>query len=249
MMTTTDTASIPVLQRPETTELAAREHERMADLLALLDSADWAKPTDCPEWDVRAVAGHAFGMAETFSALRKFARDMIAGTRAAGERPQIDGMTEVQVNRYAPLSTTELIARVRATGPKQARWRARRRLMRRIPLKVDRRDGAKEPWKLAFLLDIILTRDSWMHRVDISRATGKPMGLTAEHDGRIVADVVAEWARRHGRPFRLELTGPAGGAFSNGEGGDHITIDAVEFCRILSGRAPASGLLTEEVPF
>ena len=39
---------------------------------------------------------------------------------------------------------------------------------------------------------MILTRDTWMHRVDISRATGRDLVLTAEHDGRIVADVVDE---------------------------------------------------------
>jgi len=249
MMTAIPITSIPPLQRPEAAVLAQREHERMADLLESLSDEDWSKQTDCPAWDVRAVASHAYGMAETFSALPKFASDMIAGTRAAGDRPQVDGLTEVQVKRYAPLTNSEVIARLRTAGPKQARWRGRRRLMRHIPMKVDRRDGEKETWKLAFVVDIILTRDSWMHRVDISRATGKSMGLTAEHDGRLVADVVAEWARRHGQPFTLELTGPAGGVFTNGEDGEHITIDAVEFCRILSGRAPASGLLTEEVPF
>ena len=30
---------------------------------------------------------------------------------------------------------------------------------------------------------------------------------------------------------------------------DEITIDAVEFCRVLSGRADGAGLLTQEVPF
>ena len=88
-----------------------------------------------------------------------------------------------------------------------------------------------------------------MHRVDIARATGREIVLTPEHDGRIIADVVAEWARRHGQPFTLTLTGPAGGAFVAGDGGDPITIDAVEFCRILAGRADGAGLLTQEVPF
>lgn len=248
-MTITPVASIPPLQRPETTVMAGREHARMADFLASLDEADWAKPTECPAWDVRALAGHVVGMAETFSALPKFARDMIAGTRTAGNRPQIDGLTEVQVKRHEALSPTELIEALRTAGPAQARWRASRRLMRRMPLKVDKRDGTKEPWKLAYLLDVILTRDPWMHRVDMSRATGKEMVLTAEHDGRLIANVVADWADRHDQPFRLELTGPAGGVYSNGEGGETLTLDAVEFCRILSGRAPATGLLTEEVPF
>ena len=46
----------------------------------------------------------------------------------------------------------------------------------------------------------------------------------------------------------LTLTGPAGGHYAAGDG-EHITIDAVEYCRILSGRASGSGLLNQEVPF
>ncbi|MEJ7754486.1 MAG: hypothetical protein WKF38_04825, partial [Candidatus Limnocylindrales bacterium] len=109
--------------------------------------------------------------------------------------------------------------------------------------------GTQETWRMAYLLDIILTRDAWMHRVDIARATGREIQLTPAHDGRIIADVVAEWARRHGTSFTLTLTGPAGGEYVSGDNGQHITIDAVEFCRTLSGRATGSSLLTQEVPF
>jgi hypothetical protein len=74
--------------------------------------------------------------------------------------------------------------------------------------------------------------------------------LTAEHDGRIVADVVAEWARRHGEPFTLELTGPAGNLFTAGGGSsDPTAMDAVEFCWVLAGRGEATGLLRTIVPF
>ena len=76
--------------------------------------------------------------------------------------------------------------------------------------------GEQETWRMGYLLDVILTRDPWMHRVDIARATGRELELTPEHDGRIVADVVAEWARRHGQPCTLTLTGPAGGEFVAG---------------------------------
>lgn len=109
--------------------------------------------------------------------------------------------------------------------------------------------GKPETWRMGYLLDVILTRDPWMHRVDIARATGREMELSPEHDGRIIADVVAEWARRHGAPFVLTLTGPAGGTYVLGDDGEQITIDAVDFCRTLSGRATGTGLLTQEVPF
>jgi hypothetical protein len=110
-------------------------------------------------------------------------------------------------------------------------------------------DGPAERWRLGHVFDVILTRDTWLHRVDLARATERPLELTAAHDGRIVADVVAEWARRHGEPFALHLTGPAGGRFVHGGGGPELSLDAVEFCRILSGRAPGEGLLTRQVPF
>jgi hypothetical protein len=116
-------------------------------------------------------------------------------------------------------------------------------------LKQELLSGEVETWTVGYLVDIILTRDTWMHRVDLARATERPMQLTAEHDRRIVADAVHEWARRHGQAFTLALSGPAGGTYAQGSAGPEIALDAVEFTRLLSGRAPASGLLTHEVPF
>ena len=99
---------------------------------------------------------------------------------------------------------------------------------------------------------MILTRDPWMHRLDIAAATGTAPRLTAEHDGVIVADVVAEWADRHGKDFELTVTGPAGGTWQAGANGPSWTLDAVDFCRAVS-RRPASitldELLNTEVPY
>ena len=33
-------------------------------------------------------------------------------------------------------------------------------------------NGVTEPWTLGYLIDVILTRDPWMHRMDIAAATG-----------------------------------------------------------------------------
>ena len=109
--------------------------------------------------------------------------------------------------------------------------------------------GLRETWTVGYLLDTIYTRDTWMHRVDISRATGRQMVLTQEHDGRIVADIVAEWARRHGQPFALVLTGAAGGTFVRGDEGEALELDAIEFARVVSLREEGKGLLAQAVPF
>jgi uncharacterized protein (TIGR03083 family) len=249
MTTTTDIAQVPPVTRQAAATLAAEENRRMVDLLASLAGGDWAQPTDCPAWDVRALAGHVLGGLEDFTSFRSVARMLRKSKRAAGDGPLTDGMTEVQVAERGHVGTQELVARARRAAPRQVRFRAGvPRLLRRAPMKQPVA-GVEETWRLGYLLDTILTRDTWMHRVDLTRATGRPMELTADHDGVLVADVVAEWARRHGQACTLELTGPAGGSYAIGTGGETITLDAVEFCRILSGRASGAGLLAQEVPF
>lgn len=248
MITTTNVSEIAPIARTEARTLAAVENQRLLDLMRALEPADWSKPTDCTAWDVRAMAGHLLGAVEGFSGLRPLLQLMRAAGKAAGDGPLVDGMTSVQVADRAGLTTAELLDRFAAAAPAQAAWRTRRSPMRLAPIK-EVVSGEKETWRGRYLLDVILTRDAWMHRVDITRATGHPHVLTADHDGRIVAAVVAEWARRHGQPFTLHLEGPAGATFTSAGGGETITLDAVEFCRILSGRAAGPGLLTQEVPF
>jgi hypothetical protein len=36
-----------------------------------------------------------------------------------------------------------------------------------------------------YLIDVIITRDVWMHRIDIARAAGKELELTDDYDGRV----------------------------------------------------------------
>jgi uncharacterized protein (TIGR03083 family) len=251
MTTVTRVDQIPAIDRHEAATIAATKYRRFADVLRELGADDWSKPTDCPEWDVRAMAGHTLGMMRDFSSLSGVMRRTRAATKAAKAAggPVIDSMTAMQVADTAALTTDELIAQIDAAGPRTAAWRTKSHpVFRRLPVK-ETVGGRPETWKMGYLLDVILTRDPWMHRVDISLATGRPLVLTPEHDGRVVADVVAEWARRHRQPFRLELTGPAGGSFTHDDHDEDITLDAVEFCRILSGRATGTGLLTQEVPF
>ena len=242
---------VSAFERDTAMWLAATEYERLADLLAELTPEEWCRATECPGWDVRAMAGHCVGMAQMATSLRETTRQLVSSMRAAkrsGEA-QIDALTGLQVREQAHLADGDLSEVLRTTG--RAAVAGRRRVPR--PLRrmtfTDDGGGVPERWRVGYLLDTILTRDPWMHRGDICRATGRGQRLTADHDGRIVADVVAEWAVRHGRPFQLTLTGPAGGRWQVGEGGERLELDAVEFCRTLSGRAEGVGLLSTFVPF
>jgi len=264
-MTTTITRvnDVPALTRREAAAIAATENMRAVQLMQSLQVDDWTKAIDCPAWDVRAMAAHVLGGMEAFASFPEFVHQMRAGKKAAGDGVFIDGMTAVQVRERQDERDLGVgdVGGVgdrghdlgRAADPEVAPRAARRRarvpgLLRRMPMKQEAA-GTVETWRMGYLLDVILTRDTWMHRVDITRATGRELVLTADHDARIVADVVAEWARRHGRPFLLHLEGPAGGTFSQDRDGEDITLDAVEFCRTLSGRATGAGLLNQEVPF
>ena len=233
------------LDRDTAMRLARTEYERFLALLQGLAPDDWAKPTACPGWDVRAMAAHLLGMAEMSASMRESLRQVRVAESRGGVF--IDELTALQVEERAGMSPADIVARYAEVGPRAAKAR------RRTPWFVRGRkmpgtqvvNGRDEAWTLGFLTDVIMTRDPWMHRADIVEATGAPMVLTPEHDGVLVDDVVREWAQRHGRPFTLRLTGPAGGAW--GEGGPVLEYDAVEFCRAISGRGTAP--LDTEVPF
>jgi hypothetical protein len=64
----------------------------------------------------------------------------------------------------------------------------------------------------------------------------------------VITDVVAEWAQRHGQPYRLILGGPAGGTFEHGTG-EALKLDAVELWRTVSSRTPRARLLATGVAF
>src|SRR5271154_4648284 len=202
--------------------LAATEFDRMAAQLQALAPRDWAQPTVCGLWDVRAMAGHVLGMAEAQASFRQFAHDVrAAGKRSGGK--MIDEMSATQVRERAAMTPAAVTSGLAAVAPKAVR--ARRRTPAPVRWAVRLKNDPPfdtERWRYGFLVDTIFTRDTWMHRLDISRATGRPMELTAEHDGRLVAGGVGEWARRHGQPFTLSLSGSAGGKWQAGEGGEHL---------------------------
>ncbi len=232
--------------------LAEAEYARVSELLTRLQPEHWTTPTRCPGWDVRAMAGHMLGMTQMAASLVESIKQQRAAARRArvegGEN--VDALTALQVEKNAGLSVDELVAEQGRLGPKAAR--ARRRspgfVRRRLLSEPQLVGGAEEFWTMGFLLDEILTRDPFMHRIDICDATGLPITQTADHEGVIVDSVVREWAGRHGSPYDLELTGPAGGHWSRGTA-ERTTLDALEFCRQVGGRSPATGLTQTQVPF
>jgi len=250
--TTRTTPRKSLLERDLAMRLAASEYDQVVALLEGLTKEQWSAPTECTGWDVRAMAGHMLGMAQMAASLRETVRQQLAAAKRQkrDDGLSIDALTAVQVDKNAGLSNAELVEAMRVFGPKAARFRRRTPALVRNRTLPEAQDvaGEKESWTIGFLLDTILTRDPFMHRIDICRAVDVPLDATADHEGHLVGDVVREWAARHGAAYGLELTGPAGGRWENGSG-EQITMDALEFCRAVGGRASYDGLLAVQVPF
>jgi len=253
-MTTVHTRTLEPFTHTEAMDLQARELELTIAMLKSLDESDWAARTDCPEWDVRTMYQHVLGACEAGASMRENAHQMRLGYahRRRHGGPLEAALSNVQVRERKELQSQQIVTRLEQIADKTIRGRSRTPglLRNHVSLTID--GPVHETWKLGYLIDTIYLRDLWMHRIDTSSATDRPLDLSGEHDGRIIADVVAEWGRRHARPFVLELDGPAGGSFAHEPASpdvEHISLGAIEFCRSLAGRVPASGLLATIVPF
>ncbi|MFP5312595.1 MAG: maleylpyruvate isomerase family mycothiol-dependent enzyme [Actinomycetes bacterium] len=250
-----DVAAISRIDHNEAMKLTAEENSRFLCLLLQLNAEHWTRPTDCAGWSVRDIAVHVTASAEAQASPREFVRQAWRGRKLTGQingRHWVDGLNEAQLRARTDLQPEGIATRwSRASA---AALRVRSRLpapVRGLPLlPLGQMAGVDFGWQpLGYLFDIGFTRDVWMHRIDICRATGQTLRATSEHDGRIIEDLIAEWATRHTHPFRFVLTGPAGGTFSRSTGcADSLVIDAVECCRILSGRGQPRGVLRHPLP-
>lgn len=246
-----DVTTITPIDHAEAMRLQEVELGRVLELARELTPSEWTAPTDCPEWDVRRMVLHLLGACEAAASMRENLHQMRAGRRyqKAGRGPLESGISDCQVRDREPLTPAELVERLDAVLPRAIRKRTSLPALVRKQLRMKIDAPVVETWRLGYLIDVIYLRDAWMHRIDICRATGRDLVLTAEHDGRVIADVVAELARRSAEPFALELTGAAGGSFRAGAGGEPQRLDAIALCRILAGRDQGTGVLATVVPF
>ena len=248
-MSTTNTTGVTRINRTEARVLAAAEFERFAALTTSLTPKEWATDTDCVGWDVRKMVLHVLGSADAQTSPLVFLHQLRHGlplNKEIDSHHWVDGLNELQIRERSELSNDEVVAQLKAVGGKAVKGRFGTPLpMRYIPVPF----GDPVGWKpVNYLLEVGFTRDLWAHRIDIHAVIGRHMELDLAHDGRLVADIVREWAELHGEPFDLHLTGTAGGTFSQGEGGEYVEMDALEFIRTLAGRLPGTGVMRHRLP-
>ncbi|MEU9575911.1 maleylpyruvate isomerase family mycothiol-dependent enzyme [Streptomyces chilikensis] len=223
------------------------------DVLGSLPADAWSRPTSCTGWSVRDMAAHEVGQCE------ELAKPWLMFTRIRRARPRhpelgaLDGHNESQIEERADLPPERLVHDLAKFGRRGVRGLARvpeplrRRLRTSLVFPAEGRALPED--SMEYLNSVLVARDMWMHRIDISDATGAEPVLD-EHDReimhQILLDLALDWT---GPPCLLELSGPIGGRYRIGDrdGPPAVTLraDAVAFARHLSGR-PARGDLRFE---
>ncbi|MGK5447865.1 maleylpyruvate isomerase family mycothiol-dependent enzyme [Streptomyces radiopugnans] len=201
-------------------------------------------------WTVRDAVAHEVGQFEELPKPWLMITRIRRARRAHPELGALDGHNTSQVEDRAEAPGERLVEEFARVAPKGARSLAR------VPVPVRRRlrmsmifpeAKALPEDSMEYLHSVLLARDTWMHRVDISDATGAEPVLDAhDHEimGQVLLDLALGWT---GPCCLLDLSGPAGGRYRLGGGPPVVTLraDAVAFARHLSGRPPLGELVSE----
>ena len=229
----------------EADRLAAAVYTALVGDLSRLTDDDWQRPTDCEGWTVRDMVAHLVGAAQGHASLPVFVRQYVWGVRHRKDfgGSGLDAMNQGQIDSLRTQSDARLVRLLAELAPRAVTGRARRaRLMGWAPISLDQAgswyEGMPTGTTMAELCAVVLTRDVWAHRLDLARAVGTTPSVDATVDGPIVADLVTDWAHRHGEPFTLFLTGEAGGHFRAGQDGPSLTMASLDFARLMAGRRP-----------
>lgn len=229
---------IPYVSADEALGLLQTELERFLALLETLQPDEWAKPTACSLWNVRDMVAHQAGGYASGSGYLEMIRQYSARP-GKGQLPE-DAINDLQLRERAGKSPAELMAELRQVGPVAIqKWAYQFRMIK--PVVVPHPVGGR--LSVRHLMWVIHSRDTWMHRLDICRATGREFQQTPEHDGRIAALVMRDvgtlfQGSRGGRAVLYDLSGVGGGVWKvgTGEAAATIQMDVLDFNIYASGR-------------
>jgi uncharacterized protein (TIGR03083 family) len=229
---------IPYATAEEAYVLLRAELERFLVLVKSLGPDDWGKPTACTAWTIRDMLAHQAGGYASGTSYKELIHQY-SRLPKPGQLPE-DAVNEIQLSDRNGKSPAELIAELQSAGPIAAQnWAYQFRLVKLVTIP----HATAGRLNMRHLMWVIHSRDTWMHRLDICRATGRKFEQNAEHDGRIAALVMLDVAKAltkklGGRALVFDLTGLAGGRWQIGPGEPAATIlmDVLDFNIFASGR-------------
>jgi uncharacterized protein (TIGR03083 family) len=235
-------------------EVDAAQFDAMLRLLEGLPPGSWNLPTDCAAWSVRDLVAHVVGNTEESVSPARMVRDLAVNLGRHPRMDRLDALNQVQVEDRSNCSGVHLTRRLACLRSQRSRLRTRLpKMVRRLPLPPGFSLPAGQR-QVGYALDVLYIRDLWMHRVDISVATGRDL-LLGEHDHEVIRQVIADLARTWDGPaVILELTGPAGGRWQLGTATEPAPAagaiataqaDTIDYMRCLAGRYDTPHLTIE----
>jgi uncharacterized protein (TIGR03083 family) len=224
---------------PELAATVSRtQRQRLIDEAVRLTDDQWHAATECPRWTVFDIVAHVAAAMQNAANPVLWVSDGIRGMLRNRRDAFLDAGNEIGIDRRRGHTVAQLVADYRslidaAVPPRLMRW---------VPVPVG---GLPPRADVAYLVDVVLARDAWLHRYDIARATGgsvDPDPSTTEVVAQVIRDLARAW---RGPDVVLDLTGPEGGTWLLGRNPQApvTTLPAVEFLRHLSGRVVPVGLL------
>ena len=236
--TLANASKIKNVTKDEAYDLLQTALDRFLALAETLEADDWQKPTACTAWTVRDMLAHQAGGYASGTGYKEMIRQ---GMRLP-KRGQLieDAINDFQLQERADHSPQELIDELRKVGPIAAKkWAYGFRFAKLIAIP----HPIAKTLSFRYLMEVTHSRDTWMHRLDVCRATGRDFEQTKEHDGRIAELVMLDVANIFGRKhpelsLTFDLTGIAGGVWTIGKGESVATIrmDVLDFNIFASGR-------------
>lgn len=236
--TVRDAGHVPYVTADEAYTLMRTELKRFMALVETLGPDDWGRPTACTAWTVRDILAHQAGGYASGTGYKEMFRQISAMPKK-GQLPE-DAINEFQLRERIGKSPAELIAELGRVGPIAIqKWAYQFRLIK--PIAIPHAVAGR--LSLRYLMWIIHSRDTWMHRLDICRATQREFQQTREHDGRIVALIMRDVdnllrKQLDGRAVIFDLSGITGDVWKigSGEATAALQMDALDFSIFASGR-------------
>jgi uncharacterized protein (TIGR03083 family) len=132
---------------PDQAQAVAHAEGRVTlELLRTLGDDDWTRPTDCTDWDVRALVAHLVAQCQDGLHLGSVLRRELLGRRRYPDKSPLDGYMAVGVDDHRAASGPQLVERFASLWPRAARARRRRPAALR---RITARPGHPRPAPLA----------------------------------------------------------------------------------------------------
>ncbi len=250
--------TIPALKHEEAPLLAQVELERFISLTESLQTEELELPTACTLWNVREIVAHQadhchYGIGG-FSGFVRYVLAMDMRPYQKKGMNQLDSMNQVGIDQRADRTQAQLIAEMREYGPHAIQGRDKSSWIPRNLIWMPYPVAGWTPF-IGYLFDVILTRDMWMHRLDICRATGREMILSEAHDGKIIALLMRDLGRylrpRLGnKSVVFDLMGTVGGRWQVGDNPNPdaiIHMDVLDFSILMSARLTAQQIFDKNL--